>query len=77
MKSPRVAIVLISATLLFPGFAGPAFAKGTGVSREPSRFFEGVPRTSLERSSERRAGPFSRTPQKSGCCTGLFDILCD
>jgi hypothetical protein len=77
MKSPRIALALVSVILLSPGFAGSAFAKGTGVSREPSRLFEGVPRTSLEKSSERRAGPFARTPQKSGCCAGLFDFPCN
>jgi hypothetical protein len=76
MKSARIAVALASAILLSGGFVSQVFAKGNSVSHEPSRLFEGVPRTAPERNGERRTDQDSRTPRKC-CCTGLFELLCD
>lgn len=76
MKAFRITVALVSAIFLSAGLAGPVSAKGTGVSREPSRLFEGVPRATAERSSEQPTYPF-RAPRKCGCCTGIFENLCN
>jgi hypothetical protein len=78
MKSPRFVIALASTILLSSAFAGPVFAKGNSVSHEPSRFFEGVPRSAApERSFGRSTEQEPRAPRKGCCCTGLFEILCN
>ncbi len=76
MKSSRIAIALVSALVLSAGISGAAHAKGTGVSREPSRLFEGVPRNTVEKSGEQPAYPF-RATRKGGGCTGLFEFMCN
>lgn len=76
MKASRIAIALVSAFFLSAGLVGPVYAKGTGVSREPSRLFEGVPRATTERSSDQPTYPF-RATRKCGSCTGLFESLCN
>jgi hypothetical protein len=77
MTSSRIVIALVSAVLLFAGFTGPAFAKGNSVSHEPSRLFEGVPRSTPERSAGQRGDQETRTPRKGAGCTGLLEILCN